>query len=109
MGLVKAGNGYLILTSEPGSSNSTSDEIGRVLFYQPVLAWPAIISTTFTVRISPFPNSTVCGDGMTFIFAQDNLTSPPSSTGSYLGIMDPSTEGGVVRQLGIELDTYKNE
>ncbi|GKU87247.1 hypothetical protein SLEP1_g1684 [Rubroshorea leprosula] len=49
MGLVKAGNGYLSLTSEP-----------------------------------------------------DNLTSPPSSTGSYLGIMDPSTEARSLNYTGID-------
>ncbi|XP_017630205.2 L-type lectin-domain containing receptor kinase IX.1-like [Gossypium arboreum] len=110
MGSVTAGNGYLSLTPEP-NNNSTSplEKVGRVLFHQQVVAWPASFSTTFTIRISPFPNSNVSGDGMAFIFAQDNASSPPSSTGSYLGIMDPSTQGGVVQQLAVELDTYKNE
>ncbi|PPS04209.1 hypothetical protein GOBAR_AA16453 [Gossypium barbadense] len=104
------GNGYLSLTPEP-NNNSTSplEKVGRVLYHQQVVAWPASFSTTFTIRISPFPNSNVSGDGMAFIFAQDNASSPPSSTGSYLGIMDPSTQGGVVQQLAVELDTYKNE
>ncbi|XVF89303.1 hypothetical protein PTKIN_Ptkin19aG0119500 [Pterospermum kingtungense] len=113
MGSVTGSNGYLSLTPEP-NSNSTSagpalDQVGRVLFHHPVLAWPASISTTFTVRISPFPNSNISGDGMAFIIAQDNRSSPSSSTGSYLGIMDPSTQGGVVKQIAVELDTYKNE
>ncbi|KAB2027780.1 hypothetical protein ES319_D05G055900v1, partial [Gossypium barbadense] len=110
MGSVTAGNGYLSLTPEP-NNNSTSplEKVGRVLFHHPVVAWPASFSTTFTIRISPFPNSNVSGDGMAFIFAQDNASSPPSSTGSYLGILGPSTQGGVVQQLAVELDTYKNE
>ncbi|OMO90858.1 hypothetical protein COLO4_18840 [Corchorus olitorius] len=113
MGSVTGGNGYLSLTPEP-DVNSTSpgsalEHVGRVLFHHPVLAWPAYISTTFTVRISPFPNSNDSGDGMTFIIAQDNSNSPPSSYGSYLGIMDQSTQGGKVRQLAVELDTYQNE
>ncbi|EOY29502.1 Concanavalin A-like lectin protein kinase family protein, putative [Theobroma cacao] len=113
MGSVTGGNGYLSLTPEPNSNSSVSgsvlEQVGRVLFHHPVLAWPASISTTFTVRISPFPNSNVSGDGMAFIIAQDNSSSPPSSVGSYLGIMDPSTQGGLVQQLAVELDTYKNE
>ncbi|MBA0719529.1 hypothetical protein Golax_007199 [Gossypium laxum] len=110
MGSVTAGNGYLSLTPEP-NNNSTSplEKVGRVLFHHPVVAWPASFSTTFTIRISPFPNSNVSGDGMAFIFAQDNASSPPSSTGSYLGILGPPTQGGVVQQLAVELDTYKNE
>ncbi|XP_021277620.1 L-type lectin-domain containing receptor kinase IX.1-like [Herrania umbratica] len=113
MGSVTGGNGYLSLTPEPKSNSSVSgsvlEQVGRVLFHHPVLAWPASISTTFTVRISPFPNYNVSGDGMAFVIAQDNSSSPPSSVGSYLGIMDPSTQGGIVRQLAVELDTYKNE
>ncbi|XVE71169.1 hypothetical protein DITRI_Ditri10aG0129100 [Diplodiscus trichospermus] len=113
MGSVTGGNGYLSLTPEPKNSSTSSDsaleQVGRVLFHNPVLAWPASISTSFTVRISPFPNSKASGDGMAFIIAQDNRSSPPSSVGSYLGIMDPSTQGGIVQQLAVELDTYKNE
>lgn len=101
MGSVTACNGYLSLTPEPQqANNSTStsyqdslDKVGRVLFHQPVLAWPAIITTTFTVRISTFPNSTGSGDGMTFIMAENNHSSPPKSYGSYLGIMDETTKG----------------
>ncbi|GMI81483.1 L-type lectin receptor kinase S.5 [Hibiscus trionum] len=113
MGSVTAGNGYLSLTPEPNnnstSSSSALDQVGRVLFPVPVSAWSTSISTTFTVRISPFPNHNVSGDGMAFILAQDNSTSPPSSTGSYLGIMDSSTQGGVVKQLAVEFDAFMNE
>ncbi|XVE97436.1 hypothetical protein REPUB_Repub03eG0019400 [Reevesia pubescens] len=108
MGSVTGRNGYLSLTPEP-TNNSALEQVGRVLFHHPALAWPASISTTFTVRISPFPDSNVSGDGMAFIIAQDNRASPPSSFGSYLGIMDPSTQGGIVQQLAVEFDTYKNE
>lgn len=97
MGSVTGSNGYLSLTPEPNSSSTSSDsaleQVGRVLYHHPVLAWPASISTTFTLRISPFPYSNGSGDGMAFIIAQDNRSSPTSSTGSYLGILDPSTQG----------------
>ncbi|PON76971.1 Serine/threonine protein kinase [Trema orientale] len=117
MGSVTVGNStnghYLNLTPEPPNGSSTSpaatNEIGRVLYGHPVLAWPAMISTTFTVRISAFPNSSSSGDGMTFLIAQDNSPSPPGSFGSYLGLLDRSTQGGMFRQLAVELDTFMNE
>ncbi|KAK4854611.1 hypothetical protein QYF36_026751 [Acer negundo] len=111
MGSVTSENGYLNLTPEPENGNSTLplNMFGRVLFNQPVAAWPATFTTTFTVRISKFPNSTNSGDGLAFIMAQDNRPSPPLSFGSYLGIMDANTKDGVVRQLAVELDTYMNE
>ncbi|KAE8656608.1 Kinase family protein / peptidoglycan-binding LysM domain-containing protein [Hibiscus syriacus] len=113
MGSATAGNGFLSLTPEPTnnsvSSGSALDQVGRVLFPVPMAAWPASIFTTFTLRISPFPNSSVSGDGMAFIIAQDNSSSPPSSSGSYLGIMDSSTKGGLIKQLAVEFDTFKNE
>jgi hypothetical protein len=99
MGSVSVGDRCLKLTPEPlpVDSNSTQpvlkDQIGRVLFHQPVIAWPAYINTTFTVRIFTFPNTTTNGDGMTFIMAQNNSPSPPDSKGSYLGVLDKSTEG----------------
>ncbi|KAG8375784.1 hypothetical protein BUALT_Bualt10G0136400 [Buddleja alternifolia] len=102
-GSVNAGNGTLNIT--PDQPKETS-EVGRVVFRYPVLAWPSSFSTTFTIRIKS--NSTVSGDGMAFIIAPDNNPSPPESSGSFIGIMDPSTEGSVLRQLAVELDTYKN-
>ena len=104
MGSVSVGNStnsghYLNLTPEPPNSSSTPlvepNAIGRVLYGKPVLAWPAMISTTFTVRISPFPNSSGSGDGMAFVIAQDNSPSPPGSFGSYLGLLDRSTQGAL--------------
>lgn len=93
MGSVRAGEGYLSLTPQPPEGNSSVNMVGRVLYRYPVPAWPALITTTFTVRISAFPNSTGCADGMAFIMAQDSRPSPAGSFGSYLGIMDKSTEG----------------
>jgi hypothetical protein len=98
---VTAGDGYLSITPDPQQGNySTSpslpliiNKVGRVLYAHPVLAWPATISTTFTVRISAFQKSTNSGDGMAFVFAQDHSPSPPGSYGSYLGLLDISTEG----------------
>ncbi|BBG95500.1 hypothetical protein Prudu_004064 [Prunus dulcis] len=99
MGSVTASNGHLSLTPEPEQGNSSSSsssplyKVGRVLYRYPVRAWPAFISTTFTVRISAFPNSTGSGDGMAFVFAQDSGPSPPDSDGSFLGLLNRSTEG----------------
>ncbi|KAL9443002.1 hypothetical protein AB3S75_016376 [Citrus x aurantiifolia] len=113
-GAVNAYDGYLSLTSEPFPSNSTSSpsvphhKVGRVLYPWPVLAWPAMISNTFTIRISQYPNSGA-GDGMTFIFAPDTNPSPLDSDGSFLGIMSRSPHGGSVSQLALELDTFTNE
>ncbi|KAL6296646.1 hypothetical protein ACE6H2_004788 [Prunus campanulata] len=115
MGSVTASNGHLSLTPEPEQGNSSSSsssplyKVGRVLYRYPVRAWPAFISTTFTVRISAFPNSTGSGDGMAFVFAQDSGPSPPDSYGSFLGLLNRSTQGGAVKQLGIELDTFMNQ
>ncbi|KHN48505.1 Putative L-type lectin-domain containing receptor kinase S.5 [Glycine soja] len=117
MGSATAGNGYLSLTPEPqqsGNSSSllsnTTNNVGRVLYPLPVNVWPAIISTTFTVRITPFSeNSTGSGDGMALVFAQDNRPSPNASYGSYLGMFDQSTQGGGFQQIAVEMDTFMNE
>ncbi|XP_061358788.1 probable L-type lectin-domain containing receptor kinase S.5 [Gastrolobium bilobum] len=119
MGSATSGNGYLSLTPEPQPqqnnnsslpSSSTTNKIGRVLYPHPVHVWPAIISTTFTLRITPFTkNSTSSGDGMALVFAQDNRPSPNHSYGSYLGLFDKSTQGGVFRQIAVEMDTFMNE
>ncbi|KAL9440050.1 hypothetical protein AB3S75_018835 [Citrus x aurantiifolia] len=112
MGAVTAYDGYLSLSSEPlpGSPNQPVDEVGRVLYHQPVLAWPNItIVSSFTFRISKYPNSTDSGDGMAFIFAPTNDTSSAQSYGSYLGIMDEFTEGEDMHQIAVELDAYKND
>ncbi|XP_050268458.1 probable L-type lectin-domain containing receptor kinase S.5 isoform X3 [Quercus robur] len=110
MGSATAVDGYLSITPEPQQGNFTQlkTKVGRVLYSHPMLAWPANISTIFTVRISPFQNSTDSGDGMAFIIAPNLDPSPPDSHGFFLGILDRSTEG-IVRQLAVELDTFKNE
>ncbi|KAK7393127.1 hypothetical protein VNO78_21581 [Psophocarpus tetragonolobus] len=115
MGSATAGNGYLSLTPEPrqgsnssSSLSSTTNFVGRVLYPYPVNVWPAIISTTFTVRITPSENSTSSGDGMALVFAQDNRPSPNASYGSYLGMFDQPTQG-VFQQIAVEMDTFMNE
>ncbi|GAU36440.1 hypothetical protein TSUD_19750 [Trifolium subterraneum] len=118
MGSATSRNGYASLTPEPeeeqniinsGSSN-IDNKVGRVLYPHPVHVWPAIITTTFTIRITPFAkNSTSSGDGMALVFAQDNRPSPNDSYGSYLGMFDRSTQGGNYQQIGVELDTFMNE
>lgn len=127
LGSVISSNSSLSIT--PGEAGEAS-HVGRALFRYPILAWPASFYTTFTIKISS--TSSVSGDGMAFIIAQDDKPSPPESYGSYIGIMDPSTEGkplvfracfcnvtkflanfcacagGLLRQLAVEFDTYKN-
>ncbi|KAJ4707902.1 Lectin receptor kinase [Melia azedarach] len=66
-----------------------------------------MVSTTFTIRILPYLNSSDSVDGLTFIFAPDNRLSPPYSYDSYLGVADKAA-GGNVSQLAVELDAYKN-
>ncbi|XAR70961.1 Non-specific serine/threonine protein kinase [Bertholletia excelsa] len=109
MGSVTAGNGSLSLT--PGYQPKTNSEnlVGRVLYGTPVLSWPASFSTTFIFRILTDPKSTGYGDGMTLILAQDTTPPPQLSFGSFIGIFNQSTEGGVLHQLAIEFDTFKNE
>ncbi|KAI3729925.1 hypothetical protein L6452_18598 [Arctium lappa] len=114
MGSVVSRNGSLIITPvdderKMNGKNSSVNLIGRVLYKTPVVAWPASFSTTFTIRIVNDPDSALFGDGMAFVIAQDDRPSPPQSYGSYLGILGPSTEGGVVHQLAVELDTFMNE
>ncbi|XP_019173924.1 PREDICTED: probable L-type lectin-domain containing receptor kinase S.5 [Ipomoea nil] len=104
-GSVTVDNGTLNIT--PDLPQNNSKKVGRVLYRQPECVWPASFSTAFTVRI--LANSSDSGDGIAFLIAQDDGASPPESYGSFIGILDPSTEGGVLHQLAIELDTYKNE
>ncbi|KAL3566142.1 hypothetical protein D5086_031557 [Populus alba] len=113
-GSVSVGDRSLKLTPEPlpVDSNSTQpvlkDQIGRVLFHHPVIAWLSYINTTFTVRIFAFPNTATNGDGMAFIMAQNNSPSPPDSEGSYLGVLDKSTEGNpLVSFLNQSIDMSK--
>ncbi|PSS11151.1 Legume lectin domain protein [Actinidia chinensis var. chinensis] len=103
MGSAAANNESLSITT-----SHEQNEVGRVLYRYPVLAWPAYICTTFTIRVLTDPGSSGSGDGMSFILAQDTKPSPAKSFGSFLGIFDQSTEG-VLHQLAIEFDTYKNE
>nr|GMD47552.1 probable L-type lectin-domain containing receptor kinase S.5 [Ipomoea batatas] len=104
-GSVTVDNGTLNIT--PDLPQNNSKKVGRVLYRQPECVWPASFSTAFTVRI--LANSSDSGDGIAFLIAQDDGASPPDSYGSFIGILDPSTEGGGMHQLAIELDTYKNE
>ncbi|CAI8601986.1 unnamed protein product [Vicia faba] len=121
MGSATSGNGYISLTPEPETEQSNSSDsmfgtsdiankVGKVLYPHPVHVWPAIITTTFTIRITPFlKNSTSSGDGIALVFAQDNRPSPNDSYGSYLGMFDRSTQDESFRQIGVELDTFMNE
>lgn len=92
-GSVTAANGTLNLTPVP-EEQQQGNQIARVLFRYPVTAWPASFSTTFTIRI--LTNLTISGDGIAFVIAQDDRPSPPESFGSYIGILDRSTEGDLI-------------
>ncbi|KAM7490127.1 hypothetical protein LguiA_033048 [Lonicera macranthoides] len=111
LGSVTASNGSISLTPEnlQGGSDPGPNRVGRVLYRHPILVWPASFTTSFTFSIGTNPNVSGSGDGIAFIIAQDDRPSPPQSYGSFLGILDPSTQGGALHQLAIELDTYKNE
>ncbi|XP_030951428.1 cold-responsive protein kinase 1-like isoform X3 [Quercus lobata] len=110
MGSATAVDGYLSITPEPQHGNFTQlkTKVGRVLYSHPMLAWPANISTIFTVRISPFQNSTDSGDGMAFIIAPNHDPSPPDSHGFFLGILDRSTEAKSLDYTGIELKSGRD-
>nr|XP_043639366.1 seed leukoagglutinin-like [Erigeron canadensis] len=105
MGSVESSNGSLLITPANGQEN----QIGRLLYKIPVIAWPASFVTIFTIRIVVDPQSKMSGDGMAFVIAQDDQPSPQLSYGSYMGILGPSAQCGIPRQLAVELDTYKNE
>ncbi|XP_016512497.1 putative L-type lectin-domain containing receptor kinase S.5 [Nicotiana tabacum] len=104
-GSVTAANETLNLT--PDQPQNNSNKVGRVLFSQSIPIWPASFSTIFTIRI--ITSQSISGDGMAFLIAQDDTPSPPASYGSFIGILDPSTQGGALHQLAVEFDTYRNE
>ncbi|KAL9440345.1 hypothetical protein AB3S75_019079 [Citrus x aurantiifolia] len=109
MGAVTPSYGYLSLTSDPSPESPDQlplNKVGRVLYSQPVTAWPAMISTTFTIRISPYPNTTDSADGMTFVLAPDSSPSPQNSGGGNLGLTTSGNNGSI---LAVELDTFKNK
>ncbi|XP_077210907.1 L-type lectin-domain containing receptor kinase IX.1-like [Tasmannia lanceolata] len=112
-GTATAGHGYIDLTADRQTikSNTSSmlvNNVGRVLYKQPVLAWPANLVTIFTVRISEEPNSTNHGDGVAFIITEDKDPSPDNSQGAFLGLYN-GTNQGKIHQLAVELDTFMNE
>nr|POE60030.1 putative l-type lectin-domain containing receptor kinase s.5 [Quercus suber] len=93
-----------------------------LLFFSTFLIQPSLSSMMDPITFSfPSFNSKSCSNGslicMGSVTAGDGYLSitpelqnqPPNSQGFYLGLLDRSTEGGVVRQLAVELDTYKNE
>ncbi|KAL3745418.1 hypothetical protein ACJRO7_014511 [Eucalyptus globulus] len=103
MGSASLQDRYLNITPELKEQGNLSlvpmltNWVGRALYSRPVVAWPAMISTMFAVRITTLPNSTASGDGMSFLFAQDNSSSPSDNY------------GGVVRQLAVEMYTFMNK
>ncbi|KAM3379179.1 putative L-type lectin-domain containing receptor kinase S.7 [Capsicum galapagoense] len=104
-GSVSAANGTFNLKLDQPQNNSY--KVGRVLFSNSIPVWPASFSIIFTIRI--FTYQSISGDGMAFLIAHDDKLSPPDSYGSFIGILDPSTQGGTLHQLAVEFDTYRNE
>ncbi|KAK9699958.1 hypothetical protein RND81_08G206800 [Saponaria officinalis] len=112
MGAVKPGEGFLNLTTVSKNASSTDDfnAIARVLYRDRVEIWPTSFCTSFSLKILPGLDQYFTGDGMTFVIAPNNQTSPNASFGSYLGLDDIKLSGGnQVKQLAIEFDTFKNE
>lgn len=104
MGSATAGTGYISVTPDPQQGNSSGynspvNNVGRVLYRHPVIAWPSYISTTFTIRIIGSESLVGSGDGMAFVIAQDNRPSPPGSYGSNLGLLDRETEGVLINYV----------
>ncbi|XP_038695532.1 probable L-type lectin-domain containing receptor kinase S.5 [Tripterygium wilfordii] len=108
LGAVTAHDGFLSLTPEPslfpGFRNSNKHKVGWVLYRQPVVVWPAFLSTVFKFRIVVASNSSA-GDGVSFLMLPVNRPSLDD-----LGIVgQPNTKpGSDIRQLTVRLDTYKN-
>ncbi|KAF6151174.1 hypothetical protein GIB67_037382, partial [Kingdonia uniflora] len=110
-GSAVSGNGFLDVTPKAQVINGTTSSgncVGRILYPHPVPAWPAVITTTFTVRITKDPNSSTSGDGMAFVMAEDSSPSPVNSYGSFLGLFNRTAGGKSFGHLGVELDTYYN-
>ena len=77
--------------SPPGSSKPPLNKVGRVLYGEPLSLWGSYFETTFTIKISRYPNYTDrAGDGMTFIFASDNNGSSAKGVGEYIGLLSSS-------------------
>ncbi|KAF5733035.1 L-type lectin-domain containing receptor kinase S.7 [Tripterygium wilfordii] len=108
MGSATSKNGYLSLTPDPEDDPKAQLKVGRVLYRIPVTAWPAIITTIFTVNMAPFPHSNISGDGFSFIMVPDASPPPLNSVGGFLGIMNTTAQGVFVGQLAVEFDTFKN-
>ncbi|XP_047338255.1 probable L-type lectin-domain containing receptor kinase S.5 [Impatiens glandulifera] len=107
-GSASSSNGTLSVTPALDSNQNMTWQVGRAIYHLPMIAWPASFCSIFTIRISKPSNQPLSGDGMAFIMAPDNQTSPDASFGSFMGIVDPKTEGST-RILAIEFDTFKNE
>ncbi|CAA7403204.1 unnamed protein product [Spirodela intermedia] len=105
-------NGYIDLLPDKGNGtdpNLLLNNIGRVLYHQQAITWPASFDTNFTVLISKRANASSFGDGMAFVMTAEMRQSPPGSFGGFLGLFDHSTNGNTTGQLAVEIDTYPNE
>ena len=83
------------MTTISANSTGTNDfmTVARVLYHKPVQIWPASFCTSFSFNIFPRLDQIYTGDGMSFVIAPDNKSSPLKSAGSYLGLNDPLLAG----------------
>lgn len=95
LGAAAISNGCINLTPDPQEGNVTVagssalvNNVEKVVYKQPMIAWPANFMTAFTVSIARDPNWTKFGDGMAFFLAQDGTPIPPNSHGGFLGLFN---------------------
>ncbi|XP_058075677.1 L-type lectin-domain containing receptor kinase IX.1-like [Magnolia sinica] len=113
-GAAASADGYVNLTPDPHAANANVVPVlekyaGRVLYKQPMLAWPASFRTTFVIRISKNSNSITFGEGMAFIMAENSGPGPDNCYGGFLGLYNQSTQGNDNHQFAVELDTFMND
>ncbi|CAA6666425.1 unnamed protein product [Spirodela intermedia] len=96
-------NGYIDLLPDKGNGtdpNLLLNNIGRVLYHQQAITWPASFDTNFTVLISKRANASSFGDGMAFVMTAEMRQSPREAS---------AASWACSTTLAVEIDTYPNE